>query len=97
MLDLPIIFTNINKSTDFKYDKKRKTKSSIWPTTFPTSTISVRKDYLRKCIKFQKNKFENLEIDFRLCCLFSIIGTIIIYFVKINLLQTSGRWNNVKL
>ena len=75
VLDLPIIFTNINKSTDFKYDKKRKTKPSIWPTTFPTSTISVRKDYLRKCIKvFKKNKFENLEIDFRLCCLFSIIG-----------------------
>ena len=75
VLDLPIIFTNINKSTNFKYDKKRKTKSSIWPTTFPTSTISVRKDYLRKCIKvFKKNKFENLEIDFRLCCLFSIIG-----------------------
>ena len=73
VLDLPIIFENINYPIDFRYDKKRITKSSIWPTTFPTSTISIRKKYLKKCIQlFKKNKFQNLEIDFRLCCLFSI-------------------------
>ena len=74
VLDQPIIFENINKPINFRYDKKRETKSSIWPTTFPTSTISIRKNYLKKCIQmFKKNKFQNLEIDFRLCCLFSII------------------------
>tara|TARA_E500000178_G_scaffold147167_1_gene146843 strand:- start:1393 stop:2187 length:795 start_codon:yes stop_codon:yes gene_type:complete len=73
VLDLPIIFENINKPINFSYDKKRETKSSIWPTTFPTSTISIRKNYLKKCIQvFKKNNFQNLEIDFRLCCLFSI-------------------------
>ncbi len=73
VLDLPIIFKNINRPINFRYDKKRKTKSSIWPTTFPTSSISIRKNYLKKCIQvFKKDKFQNLEIDFRLCCLFSI-------------------------
>ena len=79
VLDLPIIFENINYPIDFRYDKKRITKSSIWPTTFLTSTISIRKKYLKKCIQlFKKNKFQNLEIDFRLCCLFSILIIIII-------------------
>jgi len=73
VLDLPIIFNDVNKPINFRYDKKRKSKSSIWPTTFPTSTISIRKNYLKKCMQiFKKNKFQHLEIDFRLCCIFSV-------------------------
>lgn len=70
--DIPIIFNKFNFSK-FSYNKKRTYNHKLWPTTFPTSSISVKKEYLIDCInKFYKTKFKFLEIDFRLCCLFSI-------------------------
>jgi len=40
---------------------------TIWPTIFPTSTISFRRTFFIKNIKyFIKNKYPLLEIDFRL-------------------------------
>ena len=41
---------------------------SIWPSFYPTSTISVRRDFFLKFIKYlEPRKFPNLEIDARLC------------------------------
>ena len=72
VLDIPMIFKK-NETKNFHYDDKRIYHQKIWPTTFPTSSISIKKNFLKKCIKnFQKEKFKLLEIDFRLCCLFSI-------------------------
>ena len=40
---------------------------TIWPTIFPTSTISFRRTFFMKNIKyFIKNKYPLLEIDFRI-------------------------------
>lgn len=70
--DIPLI-KDKSQLNEFNYDKKRVNNNKIWPTTFPTSSISVKKKYLLDCIKeFQKEKFDFLEIDFRLCCLFSL-------------------------
>ena len=72
VFDIPIIFKK-NDSQNFHYDVKRIFHQKIWPTTFPTSSISIKKNYLQNCIKnFQKKNFKFLEIDFRLCCLFVI-------------------------
>ena len=41
---------------------------SIWPSFYPTSTISVRKDFFLKFLNYlEPKKFPNLEIDARLC------------------------------
>jgi len=54
------------KSTHFLF-KKKSTKNSIWPSIFPTSCISVRKNFLKKFLKnVYKTSFPNLEIDARL-------------------------------
>tara|TARA_X000000950_G_C13901490_1_gene655104 strand:+ start:780 stop:1571 length:792 start_codon:yes stop_codon:yes gene_type:complete len=83
VFDIPIIFKK-NDSINFSYDKKRIYDQKIWPTTFPTSSISIKKNFLQNCIKnFQKKKFEFLEIDFRLCCLF------VIYKENYNILKKS--------
>ena len=72
VFDIPIIMDKL-KIQNFNYSKNRINNSSIWPTTFPTSSISLKKKYLEKCIKvFKKKNYELLEIDFRLSCLFSI-------------------------
>ena len=72
VFDIPIILDKA-KIQNFNFSKNRINNSSIWPTTFPTSTISLKKKYLEKCIKvFKKRNYELLEIDFRLSCLFSI-------------------------
>lgn len=58
-------FAKINK---FKF--KNKSNNQIWPTIFPTSCISIRKNLLMKYFKFLKPKyFPNLEIDARLIIL----------------------------
>jgi len=50
----------------FKF-KKKLIKSSIWPTIFPTSCISVRRNFFLNFLKnANKNKFPHLEIDARL-------------------------------
>ena len=41
---------------------------SIWPSFYPTSTISVRKEFFLKFLNYlEPKKFPNLEIDARLC------------------------------
>ena len=68
--DIPIIMSKFKKK-NFNYKKSRINNPLIWPTTFPTSSISLKKKYLKECIKiFKKKIYEVLEIDFRLCCLF---------------------------
>ncbi len=70
--DIPLI-KDKSQLNAFNYDNKRVNSNKIWPTTFPTSSISIKKKYLLDCIKkFQKEKFDFLEIDFRLCCVFSL-------------------------
>ena len=60
------------KTTIFKF-KKNKELAKIWPTTFPTSSISFKKDYFDIIKKnLYEGKFDKLEIDFRLCSLTNI-------------------------
>lgn len=70
-----------NKNIIFKYKKNRQLYK-IWPTTFPTSSISFRKNFYNEIKKnlFQK-KYDKLEIDFRLCVLANI------YFEKLSILN----------
>ncbi len=71
--DTPIIFTK-KKREIFINNKKRLSNRYIWPTTFPTSSISLKKRYFTKTINLiKKNSFQFLEIDFRLCCLFPLL------------------------
>jgi|TARA_B110001452_G_scaffold112151_1_gene93042 glycosyltransferase involved in cell wall biosynthesis len=59
--DMPIIQHN-NFKLKNKYNKK-----NIWPTIFPTSCISVKKNFFKSFIKnSEKNKFDHLEIDARI-------------------------------
>ena len=68
---------DINFLQDLPFDKKTKTVSklkkrsfntSIWPRFYPTSTITIRKNFLKKFMKIDlPNKFPNLEIDARIC------------------------------
>jgi len=64
IFDLPLI-KKFNYMIKFKLkDKKQK---HIWPTIINTSSISLSKSYLKKCL--EKNilqKFNLLEIDFRI-------------------------------
>lgn len=47
--------------------KKKSTISSIWPTIFPTSCVSVRKNFLKSFLEnVNKKNFPSLEIDARL-------------------------------
>ena len=47
--------------------KKKKINNDIWPTIFPTSCISVKRNFFKKFMKYiRKDEFENLEIDARL-------------------------------
>ena len=56
----------ITKSTNFSFKKKKK-NISIWPTIFPTSCISVRKNFFKKFLyNIHKTNFPNLEVDARL-------------------------------
>ena len=50
------------------YLKERKFNLSIWPRFYPTSTIVVRKKFLKNFAKIDlSNQFPNLEIDARIC------------------------------
>ncbi len=70
--DTPIMFPK-NKRKIFSYDINRLSNSFIWPNTFPTSSITLKKKYLKDCFKLlKKNSFKSLEVDFRLCCLFPL-------------------------
>jgi glycosyltransferase involved in cell wall biosynthesis len=63
--DTPLLYYNKKNIKKFLYKKKK--NSYIWPTIFPTSSISLRKNFLYECYKgiFPK-MFPHLEIDFRI-------------------------------
>lgn len=47
--------------------KKKNHLFSIWPSFYPTSCMSMRKEFFKKFLKhLERNKFPNLEIDARL-------------------------------
>ena len=55
-----------HSTTQFTF-KKKITKSSIWPTIFPTSCVSMRKNFFKSFLyNVNKKNFPNLEIDARL-------------------------------
>ena len=71
IFDKPNILIN-NRIKNFKI--KNKLSKYIWPTTHPTSSISVRKSILKDF--FDNITFKNyplLEIDFRITCLSKMI------------------------
>ena len=65
---------NLNSVFDFPICRKdqfsfriKKDDLSIWPSIFPTSCISTRREFFKRFIKhIKKNNFQNLEIDARL-------------------------------
>jgi len=61
VFDMPL-----NKLAKFSLKKKIQ-KSSIWPTIFPTSCISLRRNFMINFLKnVNENDFPHLEIDARL-------------------------------
>ncbi len=56
----------INTNNKFTF-KKKKNSNSIWPTIFPTSCISVRRNFFKLFTRYlKKDKFKDLEIDARI-------------------------------
>ena len=73
LCDIPIIF-NQNIKKYFQYKISRLNNSYIWPTTFPTSSLCFEKKFLIQSMrKIYNHRFENLEIDFRLCYFLNIL------------------------
>ena len=66
--DKNIVFNYPKSFTKKKFSIKKKTNKHIWPTIFPTSCISIRRNTFKKFINYMiKEKFNRLEIDARLC------------------------------
>ncbi len=64
IFDLPLIK---NKNYKKKFSLKRKYQKNIWPTIIPTSSISFRRVFFKKCLDLKIfNDFDLLEIDFRI-------------------------------
>ena len=64
IFDLPIIK---KKNYKKKFSLKKKYQKNIWPTIIPTSSISFRRGFFKKCLDLKIfNKFDLLEIDFRI-------------------------------
>lgn len=57
-----------NKDNQIPKLKKKKHTFSIWPSFYPTSCIAIRREFFKKFLNNSANsKFQNLEIDARLC------------------------------
>jgi glycosyltransferase involved in cell wall biosynthesis len=53
---------------------KNKLSKYIWPTIYPTSSISIKRSFLRKFFENKTfNSYPLLEIDFRITCLSKMI------------------------
>jgi len=64
VFDLPIIK---KKNQNIKFKLKQKTQKDIWPTIIPTSSISMKRNFFKKCLNMMIfKKFNLLEIDFRI-------------------------------
>ena len=71
IFDKPKILTNDSFS---HFEIKKKLNNYIWPTTHPTSSISIKRSFIKKL--FEKNlleKYPLLEIDFRITSLSKMI------------------------
>ena len=65
IFDIPIIR---NEKKTKKFFLKKKKSEYIWPTIIPTSSISIKKNLLKKSLnKILIDKYNYLEIDFRIC------------------------------
>ena len=108
IFDLPLV-KKFNYMIKFKLkDKKQK---HIWPTIINTSSISLSKSYLKKCIeKNMLQKFNFLEIDFRINvysrCIdknFTIIDHDVTVYRQVedsimsNIKKYSAKWWNKRL
>jgi glycosyltransferase involved in cell wall biosynthesis len=73
LLDCPIILDNNNKKN--LLIKRSSFSKSIWPTIFPTSSISFKRDFFLKNYEFLlKDQYPLLEIDFRLIVINFIVN-----------------------
>ena len=55
------------KNKKIKFKLKQKFQKDIWPTIIPTSSISMKRSFFKKCLDIKAfNKFNLLEIDFRI-------------------------------
>ena len=71
IFDKPKILTN---DTFSHFKIKKKLNKYIWPTTYPTSSISIKRSFIKKF--FENNllkKYPLLEIDFRITSLSKMI------------------------
>ena len=72
-----IIFDNPKILVDNKFHNfliKKKISKYIWPTTYPTSSISIKKQLLKKFFENKTlNRYPLLEIDFRITSLAKMI------------------------
>ena len=65
IFDIPVIR---NEKKTKKFFLKQKKSRYIWPTIIPTSSISIKKNFLEKSLnKILIDKYNYLEIDFRIC------------------------------
>jgi glycosyltransferase involved in cell wall biosynthesis len=68
---------------------KKKLSKYIWPTTHPTSSISIKRSYLNDFFEDETfKKYPLLEIDFRITCLSKMINK---DFIAINEKLTTYR------
>tara|TARA_B100001057_G_C22731679_1_gene904051 strand:- start:273 stop:1061 length:789 start_codon:yes stop_codon:yes gene_type:complete len=63
-----IVFNYPKISKREKFIFRQKKSKNIWPTIFPTSCISIRRNTFKSIMKnIEKNRFDRLEIDTRVC------------------------------
>ena len=64
IFDVPQIKIN---NVFYKFKLKRKYQKNIWPTIINTSSITIKSDFLKKCVENDiSNNYDFLEIDFRI-------------------------------
>lgn len=81
--NLPII----EKKIEFKI--KNNNKKNIWPSIFPTSCISIKRDEFTFFLKnMRKNNYKYLEVDARIIIFFTF------YFNQYNILQNKLTYYN---
>jgi glycosyltransferase involved in cell wall biosynthesis len=75
--EVDVVFDKPNMLIDsniHKFKIKNKFSKYIWPTTNPTSSISVKKNFLKVLFADKTNSnYPLLEIDFRITCLSKMI------------------------
>ena len=97
--DLPIYLYKNKLVKSSKY-KNNFLINKIWPKTFPSSSISFRKSFIKYINKFIKvDRYNLLEIDFRLCLLSYLVEKKL-NFIENNLTvyrqNTGGIMSNYK-